>query len=344
MSATIYDIKKTGIVFLFNHYISMMLENSEYINSQQRATTTTDMIKLCEEAIEKYDEFHELDHDNSKVNRWLGYIQGILISVGLVTIEDQRNFTRPYLTEHRNKETVMSNNTNYEIVDIKHDDLPDVIKEIFDEDDRCGCGHDWSSEVMSTPISESEVPEYLKQLHTWDTNKVTDVSNIGSNDKPIVQFFGKWNQIIADKEEELGDAVDCLDGMSQLQSDNIPVTCSLVLVKSGDKFLGVSRKHDHNDIGLPGGKREMNETYEDCAIRETMEETGYVIKLLEAVPFEGIDLGLFCKTYLAEIVDTISGDKDSSETGVVGLFDKQAFLDGSFSKYNELMFKHFGME
>lgn len=33
-----------------------------------------------------------------KLNRWLGYLQGTLISLGLLTIEDERNFTRPYLS------------------------------------------------------------------------------------------------------------------------------------------------------------------------------------------------------------------------------------------------------
>lgn len=121
------------------------------------------------------------------------------------------------------------------------------------------------------------------------------------------------------------------------------VDCSLVLICSGDKFLGVSRKHDHNDIGLPGGKRESGESYEDCAVRETMEETGYVIKLLSNEPFEDIDLGLRCKTFMAEIVSTIAGERDASETGLVGFFDKQDFIDGSFTKYNTKMFKHFNM-
>ena len=30
-----------------------------------------------------------------KMNRWLGYIQGQLISWGLTTVEDERNWTRP---------------------------------------------------------------------------------------------------------------------------------------------------------------------------------------------------------------------------------------------------------
>lgn len=103
MSDVSQAIKKKNLIFLFNHYISIIKDNEEYINSQVRTTNATDMIRLCNEAIELYDEFYLLDGDNSKVNRWLGYIQGILITINLTTIEDQRNFTRPYLTEHRIK-------------------------------------------------------------------------------------------------------------------------------------------------------------------------------------------------------------------------------------------------
>lgn len=30
-----------------------------------------------------------------KLNRWLGYVQGVLIERGFTTVEDERNWTRP---------------------------------------------------------------------------------------------------------------------------------------------------------------------------------------------------------------------------------------------------------
>ena len=64
-------------------------------------TDPNHLINLCNEAILKYDEFYRLDNDNSKVNRWLGFVQGIIIFNGISTVDIERNFTRPYLTEHR---------------------------------------------------------------------------------------------------------------------------------------------------------------------------------------------------------------------------------------------------
>jgi hypothetical protein len=31
----------------------------------------------------------------NKLNRWLGYIQGVLISNGVTSVDNERNFTRP---------------------------------------------------------------------------------------------------------------------------------------------------------------------------------------------------------------------------------------------------------
>ena len=119
--------------------------------------------------------------------------------------------------------------------------------------------------------------------------------------------------------------------------------CAMVLIKLEDKYLGVSRKDDHNDIGMPGGKCDPNESYADCAIRETLEETGYTIRLLDVPYYKAPGLNCDCITYLAEIVPVAKKPIADTETGIVGAFDKEDFLNGFSGEYNEHMFKYFGL-
>lgn len=48
----------------------------------------------------------------------------------------------------------------------------------------------------------------------------------------------------------------------------------IVLLNKKGEVLAVSRKHDHNDFGLIGGKVDEGENVVEAAIRETKEETG----------------------------------------------------------------------
>ena len=49
--------------------------------------------------------------------------------------------------------------------------------------------------------------------------------------------------------------------------------CILIINKVDGTFLSVSNKK-RTDFNLPGGKVEMNETFQQAAIREIKEETG----------------------------------------------------------------------
>lgn len=55
------------------------------------------------------------------------------------------------------------------------------------------------------------------------------------------------------------------------------IQSAVVLIRTPYLVLAVSRKHDHDDLGLPGGKIEPGETSLRCAVRELREETDLVV-------------------------------------------------------------------
>jgi len=73
--------------------------------------------------------------------------------------------------------------------------------------------------------------------------------------------------------------------------------CILIINKEINHFLSVSLKDDYEDMNLPGGKVEINETLIDAAIRETKEETGLNIDNLSFL-YEESDEEFNVTTYL----------------------------------------------
>lgn len=112
------------------------------------------------------------------------------------------------------------------------------------------------------------------------------------------------------------------------------VTAQVVLINEDGLVLGVSRKHDHNDMGLPGGKQdpEDNDDPMVTAIRECKEETGLDVtdlKLVFAI-HKGGNMGF---TYLAKY----SGKIEHNEPHVVKWVPFQSLVRGTFGRYNQLV-------
>jgi len=110
---------------------------------------------------------------------------------------------------------------------------------------------------------------------------------------------------------------------------NIPKASLVLLINKEGKILSVSRKDNHLDKNICGGKVDKGETFEAAAIRECFEETGLRIFNLKPVFFRK-DGKYKCVTYLADYTGEIS----SKEAGVVGWIVYNDILTGSFGEYN----------
>ncbi len=112
------------------------------------------------------------------------------------------------------------------------------------------------------------------------------------------------------------------------------ITGQVVLINEEGLILGVSRKDNHKDFGLPGGKMDPEDNGDPMvtAIRECKEETGldvYDLQLVFAIHKSG-NMGY---TYLAKY----SGEINHNEPHVVKWVPMQVLINGSFGRYNEMV-------
>jgi 8-oxo-dGTP diphosphatase len=117
-----------------------------------------------------------------------------------------------------------------------------------------------------------------------------------------------------------------------------------LLIRDG-KILAVSRKDNHADLGLPGGKIDPGETPEQALIRELGQEIGVLPKEFRSI-FEDLDRIVGgelrpCRTYL---IETWEGEPVSLESAIIEWVYPSRLLETthSFHQYNQKLFDHIG--
>ena len=113
------------------------------------------------------------------------------------------------------------------------------------------------------------------------------------------------------------------------------------LLFHNNKILSVSRKSNHNDFNLFGGKLEGGETWEEALIQECYEETGYNIRIIP-VYYEAMCYDTLVRTYICIATD-YSLEYPERDLAVVKYLSPSELTSGSFGDYNKALFKHYNI-
>lgn len=119
--------------------------------------------------------------------------------------------------------------------------------------------------------------------------------------------------------------------------DNLKYAVQVIILNEDKtKVLAVSRKDNHEDFGLIGGKVDsIDKSLVDAAIRETKEETGLEVYWNHLYPIFQIHKdGYMSYTYLCM---EYRGEIYTNEPHIVKWADWEEIKKGSFGNYNKLV-------
>lgn len=92
MSTSLSPIESDVAKALFERYLAIIEANPGVLSKTHLRCDEHSLKGLCREAID-----HTSKYPFDKLNRWIGFVQGVLACQGLIQVDQERNFTRPLL-------------------------------------------------------------------------------------------------------------------------------------------------------------------------------------------------------------------------------------------------------
>jgi len=87
------------LIPLFERYQLILSRSCQFDLPIHDKCSRDHLVNLCDVAIKGIRE--ETMH-YGKLCRWLGFMQGVMVASGLITVDEERDFTRPIFREHEN--------------------------------------------------------------------------------------------------------------------------------------------------------------------------------------------------------------------------------------------------
>ncbi len=121
-----------------------------------------------------------------------------------------------------------------------------------------------------------------------------------------------------------------------------PKAACVLIFNEENKVLAVSRRGEHTQFGLPGGKVDDGETTLQAAVRELQEETGIVLYDDDDLEFlyadddgHGYDVTTFILTRSLRYHEASQQESDM----VVEWVEPRVLISGPFGQYNLHVFE-----
>jgi mutator protein MutT len=130
-----------------------------------------------------------------------------------------------------------------------------------------------------------------------------------------------------------------MDGKERWNVAKMKHTVTAIILNDENEVLAVSRKDDHEDFGLPGGKVDDTDlTLEDAIVREVKEETGLDIEKSTMVQILSQHKTMIGKGYMGHsfLIMNWGGEIKTDEPHKVKWTTFEELEKGCFGKWNTI--------